>query len=141
MYVSTAERKELIQEINGDAYILYEYYVSKAGIDNFEYSDKRSARTLGWKERKAKDIRLRLTKKHWYHQATGKLSNGQKIKITFLGKEAVNEQIGAPENIFTQMARGKSVMDELNLSTEADLKANLNEAQKLYEEKDTLFSD
>lgn len=66
-------------------------YYSKAGIPNFEFTDTKSAAALGWSQRKVKDIRLKLTKAHWYYEASGKYTDGRSIKTFYLGKQTVTK--------------------------------------------------
>ena len=92
MYLTTKEKKQLITECGDAGLILMDYYYSKAGVPNFEYTDNKSATALGWTERKVQTSRLKLTKNHWYYEASGRYSDGRFIKTFYLGKETVTSQ-------------------------------------------------
>jgi len=86
MYCSSQERKELIQEISSNAYILYSYYLEKSGWP-YEITDVMAARALGISKRTIQDTRLKLTKYGWI---SFKTTGG--ITINHIGKEAVRNQ-------------------------------------------------
>ena len=103
MYLSEAERKGVIALLGDSPLILLEYYVRKAGTPNFEYTDQKAADTLGYSMRKVLDLRLKLTKAGYFKQVKTKLPAGNAVVITYLGKDAVNDQ----KSIFRTAAQFK----------------------------------
>ena len=97
--LSSKEKKLLIHEAGEIGFALLDYYLSCAGIPNFNYTDDKAATTLGWKKRKVTDTRLKLTKLNWFYQATGTLSNGKKSVVTYLLKETVGEAKASQLNL------------------------------------------
>lgn len=109
VYVSAQENKELI-EISDAASVLFTYYISKSGIEDFPYHDSQAATSLGWKESKVKRIRQALAKAKWFKQVN--LRNqvtGLTATVTYLGKDACSK-VETPEE-FTkrkQMESGRT---------------------------------
>lgn len=134
MYVSAAEKKEIIQTMGDSAYALYEYYVDNSYRENFEFTDEKAAESIGWTKYKAKRIRIKLNKNNWFYQERYKSGSGNKVTIFYIGKEKVLEVMEKKElSVFQEMAIAKKVMDELGLKDEADLKGN-KEAIALYKQ-------
>lgn len=90
MYLTTADKKQLMQECGDASLILFEYYLSKAGIEEYDFADDKVAKSLGWGIRKVQETRKRLIKAGYFAQQHGKYSNGNKIVTTYLGKETIN---------------------------------------------------
>ena len=81
-YLRMEDKRNIIKECNDSAVILFEYYLSKADIDSFEYTDE-------------KDVRLKLQKTGCYLQRSEELRDGS-IVITYLGKDSyTNREIEA----------------------------------------------
>jgi len=91
MYLKLTEKKELIQECGDAALILYEYWLLKAGIPDFQFTDYKSAKALGWSQSKATQIRLKLTKADYFHEASARYTDGRHVTTSYLGKEMVKE--------------------------------------------------
>jgi len=96
LYTSASNIKDLVTQCGEAGCLLYQYYLSKAGIDNFQYTDEKSAKYFGWKESKAKKVRQKLDKANWHYQVAGSLNNGTKTVHTYLGQEVVREAKGIP---------------------------------------------
>ena len=92
MYLRLEEKKHLMKECGDAATILFEYYLSKAGMENYEYTDSKCAIALGWSTRKVQETRLKLTKAKYFLQRKGKLQGGA-VVFTYLGKDKVNKQL------------------------------------------------
>ncbi len=88
-YLRLEDKRVLMKQCNSDAVILFEYYLAKAGVENFAYSDETAARALGWTERKVQEVRKKLTKADYFFQERGKYSSGRKIVSTYLGRQTV----------------------------------------------------
>lgn len=91
MYLRLQDKVEIMQECNSDAVILFEYYLSKAGIGEFEFTDVKTATALKWTERKVQEVRKKLTKAGYYLQKKGSYNDGRKIVTTYLGKAKTAE--------------------------------------------------
>lgn len=89
MYLTLSDKRKLMEECNDASVILFEYYLSKAGIEEFMYTDEKAAMALGWSKRKVEETRKKLTKAGYFFQRKGKYSNGTKIITTYLGKDQV----------------------------------------------------
>ena len=88
IYLSIKEKKEVILECGDSALIMYDFYISKGGARDYQFSDGKTATALGWDERKAQRIRLKLEKSKYIK--TIPFRNGKKLHIvTYLGKENV----------------------------------------------------
>ena len=91
MYLTLENKKTIITECGDAALILLDYFYLKANVPNFKHTDEKASYSLGWSTRKAKDIRLKLTKAGYFHQATARYPDGRKITTTYLGKDSVKE--------------------------------------------------
>ena len=143
MYLSAQDIKNLVQECGEASCLLYQYYTSKAGIDGFEYTDAKSAKYFGWKESKAKQLRLKLSKANWFYQVSGKLNNGKKIINTYLGKNVVQEEKGIksplPFNLSKikedyditadEITKATSLFDEKVHKTQVDVERLFNDVK------------
>jgi len=109
MYLTLGDKKAIIIECGDAAAILLDYYYSKIGVPDFKHTDKKASFALGWSERKAKDIRLKLIRANYIYQETTKSNRGRKIITTYLGRAAVREVISCTaleektEEYFTQL--------------------------------------
>jgi len=65
-YMNWGQKKEVIKDINEVALVLLEFYYSKAGMTDYEYSDKQVARALDWSVSKVRDYRLKLEKANYF---------------------------------------------------------------------------
>lgn len=92
MIAKAQDKKDIIQACGDAACLLFEYYLSKANMGEFVYTDTKSATALGWKQSKAKKTRLRLTREGWYAQDKfNSPSSGNKMVVDYLGKDTVSE--------------------------------------------------
>jgi len=90
LYLSSEQKKEIITECGDAACLLFEYYLSKAGIPDFEFTDAKASNSLGWKQSKVKDVRLKLTKANYYHKASARYTDNRYLSTTYLGKAEVS---------------------------------------------------
>ena len=86
MYLRLQDKVEIMQACNSDAVILYEYYLSKAGVEEFELSDEKAAIALRWSLRKIQEVRKKLVKEGFFLQKKGRYTDGRKIITTYLGR-------------------------------------------------------
>jgi len=91
MYLTQQEKRELIKECGDAALILFEFYLSKAGAPDYQYTDEKSGIALGWSTRKSKDVRLKLTKTGYFYEATARYGDGRHVTTTYLKKETVRD--------------------------------------------------
>lgn len=91
MYLTLSDKKTLMAECGDASTILFEYYLSKAGMEEYEYTDEKVSRALGWSVRKVQENRKRLTKAGYFFQQHGKYNSGTKIITTYLGKDPVSK--------------------------------------------------
>jgi hypothetical protein len=89
MYLRLEDKKELMAECGDAATILFEYYLSKAGMEEYEYTDSKVSNALGWSLRKVQETRKKLTKAGYFFQQFGRYNKGNKIITTYLGKAQV----------------------------------------------------
>lgn len=87
-YLTSEQKREVIQECGDSALILYEYFVSKGNIDNFEFTDVKSSRSLGWAVAKTQRIRLVLEKHNYFR----KVKDGN-VFLIYIGKVAVDKSM------------------------------------------------
>ena len=100
VYVSSEERKELIQEFGSNTAVLYIYYLEKSGVTGFDYQDRKASLALGLSERTIQRCRLQLTNAGWFKQITLKHPiTKQKATITYLGKEMTSKVLTPNEHI------------------------------------------
>ena len=84
-------KKQCMKECGDSALILYEFYLSKAGVKDYQFTDERVAYALDWDISKVKRHRIRLIKAKWYKSATATYPNGKKVTTYYIGKKAVTE--------------------------------------------------
>ena len=89
VYLLQKERQDLMKECGDAALILYEYYLSKAGVPLYSFADEIVAPKLGWNIYKVKKNRLKLIKSNYFRQVSGRLNDGRKVTVTYLDKEEV----------------------------------------------------
>jgi len=91
MYLKLEDKRKMMSECGDASVILFEYYLSKAGIEEFMYTDRKTAIALGWSIRKVEETRKKLTRAGYFFQQRGKYNAGAKIVTTYLGKEVVSK--------------------------------------------------
>lgn len=89
-FASSDERRRLIKEVNDAGFLLYEYYLTLAGVGSKdEISDERTAKHFGWAVSKVKRLRTNLTKAGWFSQESYSYTKGRKGVTYYIGKEQV----------------------------------------------------
>lgn len=99
MYLTLQDKVEVMAQCGDSAMILYEYYVSKGGKDNYSFSDELVAKALHWKIRKVKTYRLKLVANNYFKQMSGRFSSGKKFTVTYLDPVEIRELNGLGEDI------------------------------------------
>ena len=69
-----------------------DFYFGRAGIPHYIYTDKKSAKALGWTIRKTQAVRLKLIKAGYFKQIIASYNNGFKKLETYVGKIPVERQ-------------------------------------------------
>ena len=91
-YISTKQRKELIETVGDSGTILYHHYFDKAAYRNFNLMlDKQTAYELSWPVRKVARERTKLIKEGWVLLHTYSSPINGKFYVTVLGKKAVTD--------------------------------------------------
>ena len=92
-YLTDSERRELINEINTSALVLYEYYLRLACSSRTqpELTDQKAAKDLGLKFNTVRKLKSQLVKAGWVKIVTTprNRNTGHKGFFYYLGKRAV----------------------------------------------------
>ena len=91
MYLTLADKVALMTECGDAAMILYEFYISKAGVAGYTYADATVSFALKWSTSKVKKNRLRLIKAGYFKQVSGKLSDNRLITHTYLDPAIIQD--------------------------------------------------
>ena len=83
------ERRDLIQEINVSALVLFEYYIRMASVGDQHLSDEKAADYFGWSIKTATKWRRALINKGWIFVERAAFPGGRSSYIYHLGKEEV----------------------------------------------------
>jgi hypothetical protein len=94
-YLTLQDKLEVVSEINHTALFLYEFWISKLSVDNYDFSDEKASKALNMPVGSIRNNRLLLTKFHYFIQHSGKVG-GQKALQTYLGKQAIIEWVILP---------------------------------------------
>lgn len=86
-YLTSSQKLEVLKEAGDTGFILYDFYVSKGNTPEYEYTDVKSGRALGWLPSKVKRVRLLLEKLGYIY--TEKSRNI--LTVTHIGKANVNK--------------------------------------------------
>ena len=133
VYMNSAQRKLLIQEVGDSGCILYAYYLEKARVPGFDWSDDKAAVALGWSKYKVQRTRLALIQNDWFYQASGALYDGPKIRITYLGKDTVQAYKDRNHPFWKDAEKLREVMLRLDIECIEDLKNHLSEAKAIWD--------
>ena len=90
-YLTEKERREVILDVGDNALILYEHYINKGNIKDYEFTDLKNANALGWKESKAKRLRWILQQNGYIHTAVFTHSTTRRVTHTYIGKDNVTK--------------------------------------------------
>lgn len=89
-YLTHDERRQLISETSDSACLLFEYYLRVASYTKpVPLDDVTSAEYFGWLPTKVRRIRTQLVHNNWFRHTKGRLNNGQRVDMYYLGKDAV----------------------------------------------------
>lgn len=83
-YLTMDEKREVIRECGDSAVILYEFYVSKQNTKDYDFSDSKASRAIGWSREKVQRIRLKLEKYSYFKRV-----KDHNTYIFYIGKDAV----------------------------------------------------
>lgn len=125
-------QRDLIAEVGDVGVLLYQFYLRRSTKNNYTFPDEDAAKYFGWDIKKVARTRRKLMKAHWFHQRSGKYSNGTKIFTTYLGKKEVLTALGIRDvDIWEKNAIGQRACDELGLTLDEAIKNK--DAKKLAE--------
>ena len=68
VYLTIAQKREVVRLVNEAGLYLLEFYLSKANVPQYEYTDEKTSKALGWSITKTADYRRRLEKVDLYKQ-------------------------------------------------------------------------
>ena len=90
IYLNWAEKVVLMKECGDAAVILLEFYMSKAGMPGYVYTDQKSATALKWTVAKVRFVRGKLQKAGYYcMKSVRHVRSRKRILIFYIGKDAV----------------------------------------------------
>ena len=138
-YMNSAQRKMLIKTTSDAGALLYSYYLEKAGVQNFEFTDEAAAETLGWSLRKVQNTRRELTKTDWFYQDSFSSPKGKKLRVTYLGQETVRANKDPSMPVWEKLNKLAKLQEQLEAETIEDILGNvaiLEEAKELWHEMD-----
>lgn len=112
VYLTLRQKREVMKLAGDSGLILMEFYLSKANVPGYEYTDEKTAVALGWTVRKVLDYRLKLDKADLFKQDSYG-SGSRKAVITTVGerfmkgydKQPVDPElvdIGAEEDVIEE---------------------------------------
>lgn len=133
VYMNSAQRKKLIEEVGDAGCILYAYYLEKSRVTGFDWDDIKAAEALGWTKAKVQRIRLQLTQFDWFYQVSGAMYDGVKIRITYLGKDTVQAYKDKNHPFWKDAAKLREIMLRLDIESVEDLKNHLAEAKAIWD--------
>ena len=85
VYLTQAQKKEVVKLTNEAGLYLLDYYLSKTGIPQFEYTDEKAALALGWTKRKVEEYRRKLEAVDLFSQETYG-SGEKKAVVTYVAQ-------------------------------------------------------
>jgi len=91
VYLTWIQKKEIMAECGDAAVILFEFFLSKAGIRDYQYTDGKAGKVLGWKDSKVKKVRLKLRSAGYFYEESASYTHGRKVTTTYLGKQEVQK--------------------------------------------------
>ena len=65
-YLTLAQKKEVVKDINEVGLFLLEFYLAKTGHEGYDYTDDRVAQALDWTVRKVSKYRVLLEKYEYF---------------------------------------------------------------------------
>lgn len=86
-YLTAKQKLEVLKEAGDTGFILYDFYVSKGNTPEYEYTDIKSGRALGWLPSKVKRVRLVLENLGYLYVEKKK----NVLVVTHLGKDNVKK--------------------------------------------------
>jgi hypothetical protein len=84
-YLTLAQKREVVKLINEMALYLLDFYLSKSGVPQYEYTDERTANAIGWSVKKVGEYRRKLEVHDLFRQVS--YGSGQhKAVITYVAE-------------------------------------------------------
>ena len=89
VYLTLKDKKALMEECGIPAMVLFEFYLSKSSLPNYEYSDGTTAKALGWTIHTVKNHRLKLQRAGYFLKTKATYTDGRSLTHVLLGKDVV----------------------------------------------------
>jgi hypothetical protein len=84
-YLTLAQKREVVKLINEMALYLLDFYLSKAGVPQYEYTDEKTANAIGWSLKKVSEYRRKLEANDLFRQESYG-SGEHKAVITYVAE-------------------------------------------------------
>ncbi|MDO8909829.1 MAG: hypothetical protein Q7W55_15180 [Pseudohongiella sp.] len=101
-YLRLQDKVDVMKTCKEAGLILYEFYLSRAGYQDFTFDDDTVAKSLKWTKSKVKKTRLKLTIHRYFLQRKGKLNDGGKMVITYLDRKLIKAVLGESDEAETE---------------------------------------
>ena len=110
------DKVEVMRKCGDAALILYEFYINKASLDSYAFSDEDAAKALAWNIHKIAKNRRKLVDNSYFLQVSGRLTDKRKITVTYLEPKLINEIksiIDCPELLTKLLEKDGAYVDEI----------------------------
>jgi len=91
MYLRQKDKADIMEKCGDAALILYEFYLSKGGLDTYAFLDKDAARAMRWNIYKVAKNRRKLVEQNYFLQINTKFADKRKITVTYLDPKLIHE--------------------------------------------------
>ena len=88
VYLTLAQKVEVMGLVNEVGLVLFEFYLSKIGVDQYQYTDEKTARSLNWTVRKVANTRRDLIKHDLYKEERDRISTIYTIGQMFMTEQS-----------------------------------------------------
>lgn len=79
VYLTLAQKREVVNLVNEAGLYLLDFYLSKSGVPQYEFTDEKTAKAVGWTVKKTADYRRKLEHADLFRQET--YGSGEKKAI------------------------------------------------------------
>lgn len=84
VYLTLEQKRIVVHLVNEAGLYLFDFYLSKANVPSYEYTDAKTAKAVGWTERKVAEYRRKLEAVDLFKQETYGTGENKAI-ITIVG--------------------------------------------------------
>ena len=85
VYLTLAQKREVVELVNEAGLYLLDFYLSKSGVPQYEYTDDKTAKAIGWTTKKTADYRRKLEHNDLFRQETYG-SGDKKAVVTYIAE-------------------------------------------------------